>query len=441
MAEHQFLSIFGLFLAGSLLGCGPVPVRPAPIPTALPLAPATSSCFVQKAPRQTIDVRDVAWSGRAGDRTWILAKSGNQRVLLRLVRDKLEPFLLPEAFANGYVSAHAREHFIWVLRTGADKPISGAAWVLVDVSNPEKPKLGRVELLDPLPAEEPNRFALWNERALFLLGSPGELVLWNLATREPVVERIKPVAKTIDDPWLHCSASHCLSILAEGQEDKRHLQVRRIDKRGGESPEELGPGAVGESTTFLWDDRIFAAWSRFDAKGLWARQLDAKTGQFNGAAYMLTGVEPDIQDPVGFTTRQGPYLAWQAARIGWRMGKLDDDGVAVNDVVSLPAVGSFLSAASTDDGVAISIYSAGQDEERGGNEWYSSVRAMFVPFGKTPAESDVVTLVNDEHGRGHGGFAGFALAAPNAAGILVTPIGNAQGESFVASLRKPCAER
>ncbi len=440
MAQHQNLSIFGLFLAGSLVGCGPVPVRPAPIPTALPRAPATSSCGVSKAPRQTVDVRDVAWTGHAGDRTWILAKSGDRRVLLRLVRDKLEPFLLPEAFANGYVSAHAREHFIWVLRTGADKPISGAAWVLIDVSNPEKPKSSRVELLDPLPAEEPNRFALWDDRALFLLGSPGELILWNLATREPVVERIKPAAKTIDDPWLHCSPTHCLSILAEGQEDKRRLKVRRIDKHGGESPEELGPGAVGESTTVLWGDRIFSAWSRFDAKGLWARQLDAKNGQFNGAPYMLTGVEPDIQDPVGFTTRNGLFLAWQAARVGWRMGKLDEDGVAVGEIVSLPAVGSSLSAAATDDGVAVSIYSAGPDEMRAGNEWDSSVRALFVPFGKTPAETDIVTLVNNEHGHGHGGFAGYALAAPNAASVLVTPIGNALGESFVAQLRKPCAD-
>lgn len=441
MAEHQIFNIFGLLLCGSLVACGPIAVRPAPVPSALPLPPAVSSCDVSPRKQQAIDVRDVAWSGHAGDRTWILAKSGQHRVLLRLVQGQVEPLLLPEAFDTGFVSAHAREHYIWVLRTGTDKPISGAAWVLVDVGDPMKPKVGRVELLDPLPPEEPNRFALWNDRALFYLGSPGELVLWNLADRTSVAERIKPDVKSTDTPWLSCSASHCLAISAEGQEDKRRMVLRRIDRKGGETPEDIGPGVVAESMNFLWGERILTAWSRFDAKGLWARQVDAKTGEFNGAAYTMAGVEPDIQDPQAIRTRKGPLLAWQAARLGWRIGKLDDDGVSVGEIVTIPAAGSFLSAATTDDGLVVSIYSAGQDEERGGNEWYSSVRALFVPYGKTPVEADVVTLVNDEHGRGHGGFGGYAMASPNAAAVLVTPEGNAQGSSFVMPLRKPCNEK
>lgn len=438
MAEHQIFNIFGLFLAGSLVACGPVPVRPAPAPSALPLAPAVSTCVVNPQKGDPIDVREVEWTGRVGDRTWVLAKSGKHRVLLRLVGNKIESLVLPDAFDTGFVWAYAREHLLWVLRTGPDKPISGPAWVLVDVRNPEKPDMGRVELLDPLPADEPNRFALWTDRALFFLGSPGELVLWNLATRLPVGSRVKPDSKASDFPWLHCSASHCLSIMAEGQEDKRRMVLRRIDKDGLESQVDVGPGVVAEAMNFLSGDRILTAWSRFDAKGLWARQIDAKSGEFNGAAYTMTGIEPDIQDPQAIASRKGPWLAWQAARIGWRMGKLDDDGIAVSDVFTLPAKGTFLSAAATDDGIVASIYSAGQDEERGGNEWYSSVRALFVPFGKTPAESDVMTLINDEHGQGHGGFGGYALAAPNAAAVLVTPQGNAQGDSFVMMLRKPC---
>lgn len=420
------------------MACGPIPVRPAPIPTALPQAPAVSSCAVSSKKQQPIDVRDVAWSGYAGDRTWVLAKAGQHRVLLRLVEGQVVPLVLPDAFDTGAVSAHAREHYIWILRTGADKPISGAAWVLVDVSDAAKPKVGRIELLDPLPADEPNRFALWNDRAMFYLGSPGELVLWNLTDRSSITGRIKPDVKPTDVPWLHCGASYCLSIVAEGQEDKRRMLLRRIDRKGGETPVDVGPGVVAESMSFLWGDKILTAWSRFDAKGLWARQVDAKTGEFNGAAYTVAGVEPDLQDPQGIRSRTGPLLVWQAARLGWRLGKLDEDGVSVSDVVTLPAAGSFLSAATTDDGLVVSIYSAGQDEERGGNEWYSSVRALFVPFGKAPSEADVVTLVNDEHGKGHGGFGGYALAAPNAAAVLVTPEGNAQGGSFVMPLRKPC---
>jgi len=438
MAEHQIFNIFGLFLTGSLVACGPIPVRPAPVPTALPLAPAVSSCVVNPQKGEPIDVREVEWTGHVGDRTWVLAKSGAHRVLLRIVGDNIEPLVLPDAFDTGFVSAHARENLLWVLRTGPDKPISGPAWVLVDVRNPEKPKMGRVELLDPLSPDEPNRFALFTDRALFYLGTPGELVLWNLATHAAVGGRVKPDVKASDFPWMHCSESHCLSIMAEGQEDKRHMLIRRIDRNGGETNEEIGPGIVGESMNFLWGDHILTAWSRFDAKGLWARQIDEKTGKFNGAAYTMAGVESDIQDPQAIASRKGPLLAWQAARVGWRMGKLNNDGIEVTDVFTLPAKGTFFSAATTDDGIVASIYSAGQDEERGGDEWYSSVRALFIPFGKTPAESDVVTLVNDEHGHGHGGFGGYALAAPNAAAVLVTPQGNAQGDSFVMMLRKPC---
>jgi len=441
MAEHPIFNTIGLFLAGSLIACGPIPVRPAPVPTALPIAPAMSSCAVNAGQRQPIDVREVDWIGRAGDRTWVVAKSGTHRVLLRLTGEKVEPFVLPDAFDTGFVSAYTREHFLWVLRTGADKPISGPAWVLVDIRDPDKPKMGRIELLDPVPTDEPNRFALWTDRALFSLGSRGELVLWNLSTRLAVGGRIKPDVNAKDSPWLHCSEATCLSIMPEGIENKRHMVIRRIDKKGAETHEDVGPGIVAEGMNFLWNDRIVSAWSRFDAKGLWARQIDAKSGGLSGATYMLSGIEPDIQDPQAIRSRNGIFLAWQAAQVGWRMGKLDDDGIAVTDVVTLPAPGSFLSAATTDDGIITSIYSAGQDEERGGNEWYSSVRALFIPFGKTPTQSDVVTLVNDEHGRGHGGFAGIALAAPNAAAVLVTPQGNAQGDSFVMMLRKPCAEK
>lgn len=441
MAEHQIFNVFGLFLAGSLVACGPVPVRPAPAPTALPLAPAVSTCVANPRKGEPIDVREVEWTGRVGDRTWVLAKSGTHRVLLRLVGNKLEPFVLPDAFDTGSVSAYAREHLLWVLRTGPDKPIAGPAWVLVDVRNVEKPQMGRIELLEPVPPDEPNRFALWTDRALFFLGSPGELALWNLETHRHVGPRIKPDAKATEWPWMHCSESHCLAIMAEGQEDKRRMIIRRIDRNGGQASEEIGPGVVAEAMNFLWGDRILTAWSRFDGKGLSARQIDAASGKFNGAAYTMSGVEPDIQDPQAIASRQGPLLAWQAARIGWRMGKLDEDGISVTDVFTLPAKGTFLSAAAADDGIVAAIYSAGQDEERGGNEWYSSVRALFIPFGKTPAESDVVTLVNDEHGKGHGGFGGYALAAPDAAAVLVTPQGDAQGDSFVMMMQTPCAEK
>jgi hypothetical protein len=170
MAEHPIFNTIGLFLAGSLIACGPIPVRPAPVPTALPIAPAMSSCAVNAGQRQPIDVREVDWIGRAGDRTWVVAKSGTHRVLLRLTGEKVEPFVLPDAFDTGFVSAYTREHFLWVLRTGADKPISGPAWVLVDIRDPDKPKMGRIELLDPVPTDEPNRFALWTDRALFFPG-------------------------------------------------------------------------------------------------------------------------------------------------------------------------------------------------------------------------------------------------------------------------------
>lgn len=439
MAEHQISNILALIFAGSLVACGPVPVRPAPAPTTQQLARAVTTCDVNPRKGEPVDVREVEWTGRAGGRSWVLGKSGTHRVLLRIVGEKLEPLLLPEAFDNGFVWAHARENLLWILRSGTEKPLSGPAWLLVDVSNPEKPRIGRIELLAPLPAEVPNRFAVWTDRALFFLGSPGQLELWNLATRTAVGSRIKPDVKTTDWPWLNCSVSHCLSIMAEGQEDKRHLVRRRIDHTGTEVLEDIGPGVVAESMTFLWGERILTAWSRFDAKGLWARQIDAKTGNFNGAAYAMADVEPDIQDPQAVWSRQGPYLAWQAARVGWRMGKLDDDAIAVTNPFTLPAKGDSLSAATTDDGIVAAIYSAGQDEERGGDEWYSSVHAFFVPFGKTPAESDVIALVNDEHGKGLGGFNGIALAAPNAAGVLVTPQGNAQGDSFVMMLRKPCS--
>jgi hypothetical protein len=441
MSEHQIFNTIGLFLAGSLIACGPIPVRPAPIPTALPLAPVVSSCAVNPPQRQPIDLREVEWIGRAGDRTWVLAKSGTHRVLLRLTEEKFEPFVLPDAFNTGFVSVHTREHFLWVLRTGADKPISGPAWVLVDVGDPDKPRMSRIELLDPLPSDEPNLFALWNDRALFFVGSPGELAMWNLSTRTSLGGRVKPDAKAPDSPLLHCSESTCLSIMAEGADDKRRMVIRRIGKNGAETNEDVGPGVVAESMNFLWNDRIVTSWSRFDAKGLWARQIDAKSGEFNGATYSLGGIEPDIQDPQPIGSRNGFFLAWQAARVGWRIGKLDDDGIAVTDVLTLPASGSFLSAATTDDGIVAAIYSAGQDEERGGNEWYSSVRALFVPFGKTPTGSDVVALVDDEHGPGHGGFAGYAMGAPNAAAVLVTPQGNAQGDSFVMMLRKRCVEK
>ncbi|MBK9264355.1 MAG: hypothetical protein IPM54_31705 [Polyangiaceae bacterium] len=148
MTVQKTFSTVGLILAASLVACGPVRVRPAPVPTAMPVAPAVASCPANPLERQPIDLRDVQWLGRAANHTWVLGKSGGHRVLLRLVSGKVENVVLPEAFDTGFVSAHAREHFIWVLRTGSDKPISDPAWVLVDVRDPKEPRIGRIELLE-----------------------------------------------------------------------------------------------------------------------------------------------------------------------------------------------------------------------------------------------------------------------------------------------------
>lgn len=441
MTVQKTFSTVGLILAASLVACGPVRVRPAPVPTAMPVAPAVASCPANPLERQPIDLRDVQWLGRAANHTWVLGKSGGHRVLLRLVSGKVENVVLPEAFDTGFVSAHAREHFIWVLRTGSDKPISDPAWVLVDVRDPKEPRIGRIELLEKLPLDEPNRFALWSDRALFFLGSPGELVPWNLENSALIGSRVRPDAKASESPWLHCSASGCLSIMPEGEEAKRHMVLRWFDRAGNHKQEEIGPGVVAESMSLTWGDRILTAWSRFDAKGLWARKINPMKGEFDGVPYTMSGVEQDLQDPQAFMTREGPLLAWQAARVGWRIGKLSEDGLGVNDVFTLPAEGSFLSAGATDDGIVASIHSAGQDEERGGNAWYSSVRALFVPFGQTPNASDVVTLVDNAHGPGQGGFAGYAMAAPDGAAVLVAPRGDTQGDAFAMILRRPCGEK
>jgi hypothetical protein len=438
MAVNKISPILGLLFATFAVACAPVRARPAPTPTPLTLEPPTTSCAVNPAERKAIEVRDVEWIGRAGDRTWFVAKNGPHRALFRLVAGELQPIELPKAFDDGFVSAHTREHFIWVLRTGPGETIAGPAWVLVDVKDPAKPRISRIESLDPLAADQPNRFALWSDRAYFYLGSPGELVLWNLDKAAMMGSRVRPETKNSETPWLHCSASACVAIMPEGSEAKRKMVLRRVDRNGAEQHEEIGPGIVAESMTMLTGNRIFSAWSRFDGKGLWARKIDAMTGNFDGESFTVSGVEQDLQDPQAIASRNGPLLAWQAARIGWRLGKLREDGLAVSDVITIPAEGSFLSAATTDDGIVASIFSAGQDEERG-NEWYSSVHALFVPFGKAPKPADVITLVNDEHGKGRGGYGGYAIAAPDSAAVLVTPRGDTKGESFVKLLRKPCA--
>gem|GEM_PF-4706168 len=441
MAFHRIFPILGPLLAASLVACGPVRVRPAPLPTALVLSPAVTTCPMAPPKRLAIDVRDVQWVGRAANHTWVLGKSGAHRVLLRLVKGNVEPFVLPDVFDTGFVVAHAREHFIWVLRTGSDKPNSGPAWVLVDVRDPAAPKLGRIELLEPLPSDEPNRFALWSDRAVFFLGSPGELVPWDLEKGAPIGSRVRPDAKASEFPWLQCNAAGCLSIMPEGKEADRRMVLRRFDRAGDVEREEVGPGVVAESMSLQWGDRIVAAWSRFDEKGLWARQINATTGEFEAAAYTMTGVEQDLQDPLAIVTRNGPLLAWQAARVGWRIGKLAEDGRGVSDVFTVPAEGAFLSAAATDDGIVTAILSAGQDEQRGANARYGTVRAMFVPFGKTPSSSDVVTLVDNASGTKEGGVVAYALGAPDSAAVLVMPHGNAQGDAFTMLLRKPCAAK
>ena len=175
--------------------------------------------------------------------------------------------------------------------------------------------------------------------------------------------------------------------------------------------------------------------------GLWARAIDASTGKPLGEPFTVSGVEPELQDAQVIPSRDGALLAWQAARVGWRIGKIGPEGRAVESVTTIPAEGGFLTAAAADDGIAVAVFTTGTDDDGSKHEWYATARAVFVVPGQTAKPADVVTLLEDAHGPGRGGYAARAMAAPGVGAVLVSPQGGTQGEASLTILREPCAPK
>jgi len=212
----------------------------------------------------------------------------------------------------------------------------------------------------------------------------------------------------------------------------------QFERDGKVSREELGPGHVAEHTTIDLGQKTIALWSRFDARGLWGRFVDTTTGKPFESPFMVAGVEQDLQDPQTIATRDGPLLAWQAARVGWRLGKIAANGKRVEAVTTIPGEGSFLTAAATDDGIVTAVFSTGTDDDGSKHEWYATVRASVIVPGQTGKPAEPITLLKDAHGPGRGGYAAKAMAAPGYGAVLVAPQEETKGESFVTFLREPC---
>lgn len=419
-------------------GCALPRARPAPAFAPAAAGSTVASCPVSPPRRVPVEVRDVAWSGRAGDRTWVVASEGGHRALLRLEGGRLASVPLPEPYDVGNaVAVHARANQLWVLRADEAKKVEDPAWMLLDVANAKQPRLGPLESLDPLP-ERPLAFAVAGDRALFFLAKR-DLLAWDLGESRALGAPVPFKGVATERPALHCEAKGCFAVGAEGDGEARRMIVRRFDRQGREDHEELGPEPVAEWTTAETGEGTVVAWSAFGVKGLRARLLDA-SGRPAGPAYALGGVEADLQDPQAIVTPEGVLLAWQAARVGWRIGGLREDGRAVEGVTTVPAGGSSLTVAEVDEGVVAAVFTTGTDDEGGKPAWFTTAEAAFVSPGDTAKPEAVVTLLDDVRGAGRGGYSAYAMSAPGWGAVLVAPEGDAQGKAFLSILREPCAK-
>jgi hypothetical protein len=427
-----------LALAALSAGCGALPkASPAPAFASVDLGPQVASCAVTPPRRVPVEVRDIAWSGLAGDRTWVLAKQGQKRVLARLVGGRLASVPLPKEYEKAAVAVHARANLLWVVRANVGLPSEEPAWMFLDVGSAERPRAGGLESLDPLPPEAPNQFAVAGDRALFFLSAKRSLLAWDLGAARALGASVRSDAAPSDRPALHCEAKGCFAVAAEGDGPNRRMVVRRFDREGREEHEELGPEPVAEWTTAETGAGTLVAWSAFGVKGLRASLLDP-SGKPTGPAYALGGVEDDLQDPKAFPTPEGVLLAWQAARVGWRIGGLREDGRAVEGVTTVPIGGSSLSVAAVAEGVVAAVYTSGTDDEGGKQEWFTTAEATFVQPGDAAKPEPAEMLLDDVRGVGRGGYSVHAMAAPGWGAVLVVPEGDAKGKSFLSILREPC---
>ncbi|UQA57645.1 hypothetical protein [Polyangium aurulentum] len=428
-----------LALAALSSGCALPKATPAPPFAPVSLGPSVASCPVTPPRRVPVEVRDVAWSGLAGDRTWALATQGHKRVLVRLVGGRLESVPLPDEYQGAAVAVHARANLLWVMRSNASLPSEDPAWMFLDVASSERPQPGPFASLEPLPPEGPSAFAVAGDRALFFLSEKRSLLPWDLGAAQALGARVRSDGAPSDRPALHCEAKGCFAVAAEGDGPNRRMIVRRFDRQGREEHEELGPEPVAEWTTAETGAGTLVAWSAFGVKGMRACMLDA-SGKPTGPAYALGGVEADLQDPKAFPTHEGVLLAWQAARVGWRIGGLREDGRAVERVTTVPVGGSALTVAAVEEGVVAAVYTTGTDDEGGKQEWFTTAEAAFVSPGDTASAEPAEVLLDDARGPGRGGYSAHAMAAPGWGAVLVAPEGDAKGKSFLSILREPCSK-
>jgi hypothetical protein len=434
---RRVFSLVALALLGA--GCGLPKARPAPAFAPVAAGPELASCAVSPPLRVPVEVRDVVWSGRAGGRTWVLGNVGHGRALLRLVGGRLESIPLPEAYdAGNTVAVHAHANLLWVMRSDAAKKVEAPAWTLIDVASSDRPRVGRLESLDPLP-EGASAFAVAADRALFFLAPNRSLVAWDLGAARALGAPVPVAGAASERPALHCEAKGCFAVMAEGDGPSRRMVVRRFDREGREEREELGPEPVAEWTTAETGSGTLVAWSAFDVKGLRARLLDA-SGAPAGPAHALGGVEADLQDPTAIPTHEGVLLAWQAARVGWRIGGLGEDGQAVEGVTTVPVGGSSLSVAAVEEGVVAAVFTNGTDDESGKPEWFTTAEAAFVRPGDPAKPEAAVMLLDDVRGAGRGGYSVHAMSAPGWGAVLVAPEGDAKGKGFLSILREPCSK-
>lgn len=388
--------------------------RPQPV--------AIHTCAIEPPIRTPQQLQLTQWLGRIGDRSWILAKHGQQLQLVGL-DDRID---IPiESLRAEYV---AGTH-LWL----AGPQHAGFALVDVDLDGPRAAE--PLELADIAPLTTIDALAISPER--MLLAERGSKVSLQLFDRAH--HKLGPVTQINTDerlvPDLRCTGDRCFAVGIEGEAPMRRLYVERFAP-GAVEHDVLTEDHVANHQVVQSGDRTVVIWTTLDMRGLFMRVLDSAGRPLTRRA-RIAGLSVI---PMGFEVLPAapPRIAIRDRNGTWSVGTLDVGGNRLDEVRALPLPKrTWFAGAVMPEGVLGVGFSSDITFEAWGHNWTSSATAIFVPSTRD-AEPPIEVLPHAT-GVGRGGMAAFPLIAPGRAGVLVLPQAFEMTEGGeLLELRRPC---
>ena len=404
---------------------GQSPSIRAPSPA---IATAVRACAVElpyRAPQQLVMRR---WLGRIGERSWLVAESGKQLVLVSLRGDRLAAIDLPfESLRADYVAGTK----LWLAGTQHGRTI-----------------LAELDLAAAAPRVAATEWDSSALAAIDALAVSDDRVL--LAERDPVDHRFQlydrsgkklgPVvtmrSASTTPAKLRCTGERCFGVGIEGDERSRRAFVLRFAPDGATENELLASDRVANLQTATFGERTLVVWTALDRSGLFARSLDPM-GRPIGGRVAFAGL-PAAPLVFELLPASPPRAAIRDIYDRWSLATLDIDSRRADDIRELPLAETSFAGAVTADGVAGAGFSNRIDYSRVGVHGFTShATAVFVPVHGDAEPA--IEVLPEFAGEGRGGMAAFPLVAPGHAGVLVLPQGYeaADGGELVV-LRAPC---